>query len=188
MPLLRGPAVLTEHARPMAQDSFRHIASSQPGEEEPPIHGMRVGWVVGVDPDGSVRVDFAGNRHGPLLARTTVPLAPEQWRQAALERREATLFFDEGRPSRPVLTGLLQPMPPTPLIDAVLAQQLPEAPRQAQVDGRRVLLEGRDEVVLRCGKATLILRADGRVILRGVEVLTEAEGVHRIRGGKVKIN
>ncbi|MCP3168178.1 DUF6484 domain-containing protein [Myxococcus qinghaiensis] len=172
----------------MAKDSPRHTAPSQTEEEERPIHGMRIGWVAGMDPDGSVRVDFVGNRHGPLLARTTVPLEPEQWRETVRERREVTLFFDDGRPSRPVLTGLLLPMPPTPLLDAVLAQQLPESPREAQVDGRRVLLEGRDEVVLRCGKATLILRSDGRVILRGVEVLTEAEGVHRIRGGKVKIN
>jgi hypothetical protein len=149
---------------------------------------MRIGWVAGVDADGSIRVDFAGNRHGPLLARTTISLEPEQWRQAARERREATLFFDDGAPSRPVLTGLLQPMPPTPFIDAMLAQPLPDAPKEAQLDGRRVVLEGRDEVVLRCGRATLILRADGKVILRGVDVVTEAEGVHRIRGGKVKIN
>jgi hypothetical protein len=171
----------------MAQDSPQHAASPVT-EEAPRIPGMRVGWVAGVDADGSVRIDFPGNRHGPLLARTTVLLDPEQWREAARERREATLFFDDGVPSRPVLTGLLQPMPPTPHLDAVLAQPLPDAPREAQLDGRRVLLEGRDEVVLRCGKATLILRADGRVLLRGVEVITEAEGVHRIRGGKVKIN
>ncbi|AKQ69077.1 hypothetical protein A176_005989 [Myxococcus hansupus] len=172
----------------MAQDAPAKATTTVFSDDEPPIHGMRVGWVAGVDADGSVRIDFPANKHGPLLARTTVPLEPEQWQQAARERREVTLFFDDGRPSRPVLTGLLQPMPPTPLLDAMLAQRLPMASREAQVDGRRVLLEGRDEVVLRCGKATLILRADGRVILRGVEVLTEAEGVHRIRGGKVKIN
>ncbi|MFP2930246.1 DUF6484 domain-containing protein [Pyxidicoccus sp. 3LG] len=170
----------------MAKDAPENVAFTH-SDEEPRIPGMRVGWVAGVDADGSVRVDFTGNRHGPLLARTTVPLEPEQWRQAARERREATLFFDDGVPSRPVLTGLLHPMPPTPFIDAVLSR-LPEAPKEARVDNRRVLLEGHDEVVLRCGKATLILRADGRVVLRGVEVLTEAEGVHRIRGGKVKIN
>lgn len=186
MSLLWRPTVLREWAHRMVKVSTENAPTPRSGEE-PLIPGMRVGWVAGVDADGSVRVDFAGNRHGPLLARTTVPLEPEQWRQAARERREATLFFDDGVPSRPVLTGLLQPMPPTPLIDAMLSR-LPDAPKEARLDNRRVLLEAHDEVVLRCGKATLILRADGRVILRGVEVLTEAEEVHRIRGGKVKIN
>jgi hypothetical protein len=149
---------------------------------------MRVGWLTAADSDGSLRVDFPGNPNGPLVARTTVSLQMEEWHRAARERQEVTLLFDGGEPTRPVLIGLVQPMPPTPLIDAVLEQPHSDSAREAQLDGRRVLLEGREEIVLRCGKATLILRADGRVILSGVDVVTEAEGVHRIRGGKVKIN
>jgi len=43
-------------------------------------------------------------------------------------------------------------------------------------------------VVLRCGKASLTLRRDGKVLLRGVDVVSQADQVHKIRGGKVQIN
>ena len=58
----------------------------------------------------------------------------------------------------------------------------------ALVDGKRVLIEGRDEIVLRCCKATLTLRRDGQILLKGVNIRTEAEEVQRIKGGKVQIN
>ena len=50
------------------------------------------------------------------------------------------------------------------------------------------MLEGTDEVTLKCGAASITLRRDGKVILRGAYVETTAKGVNRIRGGSVKIN
>jgi len=38
---------------------------------------------------------------------------------------------------------------------------------EARVDGKRVVLEGNDEVVLKCGEASITLRRDGKIILRG---------------------
>jgi len=59
---------------------------------------------------------------------------------------------------------------------------------EARVDGQRVVLEGKDEVVLKCGAASITLKRDGKVILRGAYVETNAKGVNRIKGGSVKIN
>ena len=84
-------------------------------------------------------------------------------------------------------------MPPsaTPL-QALLAtranQPSDKPPLEARLDGKRVVLEGRDEVVLKCGDASITLRRDGKVILRGAYVETNARGVNRIKGGSVKIN
>ena len=44
------------------------------------------------------------------------------------------------------------------------------------------------EVVLRCGKSSITLRADGRVSIRGKFVESCAEGTNRINGGSVSIN
>jgi hypothetical protein len=135
---------------------------------------------------GEVTVDFDGNRHGPIPARVSAGLEEAALSRAAREKQGALLWFEEGDPARPVVIALLRSS--TPLIDAALAEPLPEAEKAARVDGRRVLIEGREEVVLRCGKATLTLRRDGTVVLRGVTIVTQAEGVQRIRGGKVQIN
>lgn len=61
---------------------------------------------------------------------------------------------------------------------------------EAEVDGRRerVVLEAQKELVLRCGKASLTLTADGKIILKGANVLSTSSGPQRIRGASVSIN
>lgn len=67
----------------------------------------------------------------------------------------------------------------------------PEPPRQpivAEVDGRRLVIEAEDELVLRCGKASITLRRNGRVVIEGVQLESRAAGANKIRGGSVQIN
>ena len=64
----------------------------------------------------------------------------------------------------------------------------PAEPLEALVDGKRVVIDAQDEVVIRCGKASITLRRNGRVVIRGTYVETRAEGVNRIKGGSVQIN
>ena len=64
-------------------------------------------------------------------------------------------------------------------------QTLPDV---AEVDGKRVVIRGHEEVVLQCGEATIILRANGKVIIRGVQIESHARGLNRIKGGGVKVN
>jgi hypothetical protein len=55
-------------------------------------------------------------------------------------------------------------------------------------DGRRVEIEAADELVLRCGEASITLTRDGRITICGTYVETRARGTNRIRGGSVQIN
>jgi hypothetical protein len=80
------------------------------------------------------------------------------------------------------------------LIEAAAADTaMPEQERPAErieaiVDGKRVVIDGLDEIVIRCGKSSITLRRNGRIIIRGTYVETRAEGVNRIKGGSVQIN
>jgi hypothetical protein len=56
------------------------------------------------------------------------------------------------------------------------------------VDRQRIVLSAQQEVVLRCGQASITLTADGRLVIKGADVVSSAEQVNRIRGGAVKIN
>lgn len=152
--------------------------------EDAPVHGARVGWVTSAR-GGAVKVDYEGNRRGALLARVAAGIGDAELERAAAEKADALLLFEAGDPARPVLVTLLRSA--TPLTDAILAAA-PAARKVARVDGEKVELEGREEVVLRCGKATLTLRRDGRIVLKGVDVVTEARGTQKIRGGRVQIN
>ncbi len=59
---------------------------------------------------------------------------------------------------------------------------------ETDVDGNRVRLVAKDEIVLECGKASITLRRNGRIIVRGTHVETNSEGTNRIKGGHVQIN
>lgn len=171
---------------PSAEDDRDPIP---PTPEGPRILAHRVGWIAGID-TGALLVDFSGNPRGPLRARTTVALAPEAAMQAVALRQEAVLAFDDGDPALPIVVGLVQPPLPT-MIDLVLndlAASAAPAPQVAILDGKRVVLEGEDEVVLRCGEASITLRRNGKIVLRGIYVESHAAGTNRIKGGSVRIN
>lgn len=135
--------------------------------------------------DGDPRVDYPGNSLGPLVARVSASIDDAALESAAREHQDVVLMFDGGDPEKPLLTALLRSA--THRVDALLAP-LPEKQRVARVDGKQVVIEGDEEVVLKCGKASLTLRRDGKVVLRGVNLVTQAEQVHKVRGGKVQIN
>jgi len=51
-----------------------------------------------------------------------------------------------------------------------------------------LVLGATDSVSLRCGESSVDLRADGKVMIRGDDVLVRAKGTQRIRAGTVAIN
>jgi hypothetical protein len=160
-----------------------------PLESSPrPILGSRVGWVAGFEPGRGLLVDYEGNPSGLLIARSTVPMEPKALGHAMASRQQVVLLFEEGEPTRPLLVGFVQPVSDTPLLDALLDSQDSSQEKVATVDGRRVVIQGKDEIVLACGKASITLRRNGRVIIQGVQLESSATGNHRIRGGAVEIN
>ena len=57
-----------------------------------------------------------------------------------------------------------------------------------QVDGRRMSIEACDELELRCGEASITLRRNGKVVVRGTYIETCSRGTNRIKGSTVKLN
>ncbi|QDE80744.1 hypothetical protein BHS07_03785 [Myxococcus xanthus] len=157
------------------------------------VWGTRLGWLTGMDAAGRLLVDFDGNTEGPLPAKRTLELTPEMVHAAVATRQCAVLLFEDGDPRFPLVVGLERAPSSTPLLDAVLettgAQpQLAPESTEAIVDGQRVSIEGEDEIVLRCGEASITLRRNGKVVIRGVYVETNSSGVNRIKGGSVQVN
>jgi hypothetical protein len=141
-------------------------------------------------------VDFAGNATGPLRARTTMVLDGATIERAVVTNQPATLVFENGDPQRPIVTGLVQTGQAVTPFQGLLVSAKPtargtrtgKAPIEARLDGERVVLEGKKEVMLKCGEASITLRSDGKMVLRGTYVETYAKGLNRIKGASVKIN
>jgi Domain of unknown function (DUF6484) len=154
---------------------------------EPSMSTQRVGWFVGWSERDEALVDFQGNGAGPLVARSTVALPERDAASAIDDPPEVVLMIEDQSPERPIIVGLVRaPRRPKPAATPDVPS-IP-GPLELSVDGRRVTLAANDEIVLSCGKASITLRRNGRLILRGTYVETSSEGVNRITGGSVEIN
>ena len=132
-----------------------------------------IGILDGFDTSGRPLVDYPGNAAGaPLAALTTAPYGAE-----ALGRQVALLFAD-GDPARPVIVGVVRPP----------GEIAPGGPRLAEPDGERLVLRAKQEIVLECGRASIVLTSAGKVLIRGAYLSSRSSGAHRIKGASVDIN
>lgn len=151
-----------------------------------------IGTVALIDAQGQPRVDFPGNPSSqPLVALSTFGIT------AAHVGRQVALLFAGGNSRSPVILGVIH----SPLHDLLVAYdtnaRAPEATEEAPsslradevtVDGKRVVLEGREEVVIKCGQASITLTRTGKILIRGKYLLSQASGMNRIQGGSVQVN
>ena len=131
----------------------------------------RIGRIVEITDDGRPVVDFPGNQIAGLIARSVVsyPKRPH----VPADGIPVLLVFDDHDPCFPIVVGLVS--------DRV-------CPEVADRSGEELVLEASRQIVLRCGKSVITLRRDGKVVVRGAEVVTRASGRNKIRGTSVEIN
>ena len=60
----------------------------------------------------------------------------------------------------------------------------PPAPRLPDT----LVLEAREELTLRVGDGSITLRADGKILIKGKDLVSHAQRTNRIKGGSVAIN
>lgn len=143
-----------------------------------PIHGVVVGRLASYESAGWASVEHPLNNSGRAIrARVATTLAPED------AGCDVALVFEAGDAQRPIVIGKMAAQPALPTTPEAT---LPTV--DATVDGRRVTIEAEETLELRCGKASIVLTREGKVLLRGEYVLTRATGTHRIQGGTVEIN
>lgn len=105
-----------------------------------------------------------------LVARTTTVLDRQDI------GAQVALMFEAGDPTRPLVIGRIQRLPDT------------ATPAVAHLDGERLEFSAEREIVLRCGKASITLTREGKVLIRGAYLSSRSSGVNRIKGGSVQIN
>lgn len=158
----------------------RRRSRSSRGESTP---GVVIGRLAGLTESNQPLVEFPGNsRQAPVAARSTVSWRPED------VGREVALLFEQGDPSRPLLIGpIVDPARVSAVETSALSATLGDT-IQVESNGERLTLTAKREIVLRCGKATVILTRAGKVLIRGAYLLSRSSGVNRVKGGSVQIN
>ncbi|MCR6478558.1 DUF6484 domain-containing protein [Variovorax sp. ZS18.2.2] len=146
-------------------------------EPLPSLPAVLLGELVALADEGSTPlVLFTGQPSGAAVrARTVVDL------HGAHIGHQVTLVFEAGDATRPIVTGVLREAQGWPLADL---------PGQVEVsqDGRRMVVGAREQLVMRCGKASITLTKAGKILIRGAYVASVSSGVNRIKGGSVQLN
>lgn len=110
--------------------------------------------------------------HEIVAARTLIALAPTDL------GREVAVEFIGGDIRQPLILGLLHGGAPSEDATSVALE----------VDGKHVAVRASEQLTLRCGKASITLDADGRIVIKGAQILTQATGSQRIRGATIQLN
>ena len=138
------------------------------------LDGVVIGVLIGLDNNDHPLVAFPGNpRSTGVEARSTTTL------NSGDIGHEVALLFEGGDPCQPLIIGRIQH--PEVIFDH-------EPPMTAELDGERLVFSAKQEIVLKCGKASITLTKAGKVIIRGAYLLSRSSGVNRIKGGSVQIN
>jgi hypothetical protein len=135
--------------------------------------GCCIGRFAGLSPRSWPMVLFAPLGPAPVEARTTCEAfgRPESVAIGA----ELVLQFEGGDPGMPIVTGVLCPL-------------LPKRATRVHIDGEELFLHGKRRIELSCGDASIVLTANGKVLIKGAEIVSRSSGPNKIRGATVAIN
>ncbi|OWQ48348.1 hypothetical protein CDL60_07170 [Roseateles noduli] len=166
----------------LSADSDSASAPTAPAAAVPvPVLSPQVGELLALlDGGATAFVGLPGTEAipRPARARTVVDLHAGHVGQPVL------LVFEDGDRERPVVVGVVRTAQ-TPAASEDVARM---TRAEVQTDGEHLVVTARHALTLRCGKARLTLRADGRIELRGEEILAQAIGANRLQGGSVHLN
>ncbi len=124
------------------------------------------GEVVSLDANGIVFVDYAQNSLGPLQAKTLV--------QELFAGVKVLLALDGGDPTRPIILGVIHDTAKTRKILHLKASQ--------------VLIEAEEILTLKCGQGSFEAQKDGKIQIKGRDVVSRATRTNKMRGSTVLIN
>lgn len=158
---------------------LRTLVEAQPAKTHQPalLTGVVIGKLVGMKDEGRTPLVTYPGQSGSaaLVARSVVDLYGPHIGS------NVVLMFDGGDAGKPIVMGVLRESEGWPLT---------EQPGQVEVDadGQRLIVSAKEQLVLRCGEASITLTKAGKVLIKGSYVLTRSTGMNRIKGGAVQIN
>lgn len=134
-----------------------------------------VGRLVAITQDGVPLVLCAPHPKVAIPARTVIDLHGEH------VGCDVLLAFADNNHERPIIVGRLLPtVGPRPT-------RMPSSV-EIEADGERVIVSAADQLVLKCGKASVTLTRAGKVLISGTYVSSHSTGVNRVKGGSIQLN
>jgi uncharacterized protein DUF6484 len=136
-----------------------------------------IGVLVGLTGEGCTPLVFCpeAGASSAIPARSVVDV------HGAHIGRQVVLVFEAADRAKPIIVGVLRDGASPSRTERIGQVHI-------EVDGERVIVSASDQLVLRCGKASITLTKEGKVLLQGTYLSSRSSGVNRIKGGSVQIN
>jgi hypothetical protein len=161
-------------------DPFLPLVLGRPtGNGSPTLGGeVVVGELIGMTNEGQTPLVVYPGQTGSaaIVARSVLDL------HSAHIGKQVVLVFEGADPCRPIIMGILrdgQASAPTSPVDVQV---------QVEADGERTIVRAKEQLVLRCGKASVTLTKAGKILIDGTYVLSRSSGVNRVKGGSIQLN
>jgi hypothetical protein len=151
------------------------------------MHGVVVGTLLGCNALKQPLVSFPGAPRAELVARLACH-DPELASHEKLAGRRVLLAFDGEDALRPLILGLVRETLPEAPVPEAKAPTPGEPDHSLTVNGRRLTFDAQEEIVFRCGQGSIVVRADGSIVIKGTKLMSRASQVNKIRGASVQIN
>ena len=180
-------------AKTLSESQQVHAATTQQVE-------ITLGILTGFTDQREPLVDYEHNRSGQAqLALTTCQLESRH-----IGREVALMFVKQ----QPLVIGVIH-NPLAELFESNLLSGSAAEPKatlrepeqsvhqqstvsmkftDVESDQEHVVVSAKKSITLQCGDSSLVLRKDGKVILRGRYLLSRATDVNRILGGSIQMN
>jgi len=158
----------------LEEDAVENCAFQARSVSRSPIAGVKRGVLVGIADEGATPlVIFPGQPNSAALrARSIVDL------HSAHVGREVMLAFEDGDAAKPIVVGCIA--------SAGRDCSLAKLPGHVELDadGARLIVQAAEQLVLKCGKATITLTKSGKVLIQGTYISSRSAGVNRVRADR----
>ncbi len=164
------------HSDPSVGDDFAALAArGVRSAASPAVASVTVAQLYGFDVLDRPLISGLASCPGEVVtARSTIALRRE------MLSTEVLVLFENGDPTRPIITGVLQDHLPLPA--------LPQQGLSVYVDETRHVVTAEREIVLRCGDASITLTRAGKVIIQGTYIVSRSSGHNKIKGAAIELN
>ena len=136
--------------------------------------------------DTRILIDYPGNLHGVLPARSAVAIPKSHERKSSIPL-QVILVFENGDISLPFIIGIINSEQQLLNKKKVIKDPI-DHEKNLVIESDTLILSGREKVTLQCGKGSITLKKDGKIIIKGVELVSRASESNKIKGCTVSVN
>jgi hypothetical protein len=139
------------------------------------------GHLAGIDDEGRVRFVPEGDADAFPVA-IGIEISDGALVRAARRKARAAVMRTADPAARWLLVGLVRDRVAAKARDAKMGRL------EVTVDGEKLTLEAEHDIELKCGRASITLRYDGRIELKGTHILSASRGPNRVKGATIALN